>query len=53
MIARADEAVSPPTDPHITVIVYDVLEHYLRDTVLQNWAAGPPAKKTASAKPTT
>jgi hypothetical protein len=49
VIARTDGAESKPDDPNIKVIVYDVLEHYLRDTVLVKWAVGPTASASASA----
>jgi hypothetical protein len=51
VIARTDGNESKPDDPNIKVIVYDVLEHYLRDTVLVKWAVGPtPSASAASAK---
>jgi hypothetical protein len=49
VIARTDGKESQPDDPNIKVIVYDVLEHYLRDTVLVKWAVGPTASATAKA----
>jgi hypothetical protein len=41
VIARGDGKESKPDDPHIKVIVYDLLEKYLRDGVLVRWAIGP------------
>jgi hypothetical protein len=38
VIARTDGNESSPDDPQIKVIVYDMLEHYLRDGALVKWA---------------
>jgi len=37
VIVRTDGNESKANDPAIQVIVYDVLEHYLRDTMLVKW----------------
>jgi hypothetical protein len=37
VIVRTDGTESKANDPSIQVIVYDVLEHYLRDTMMVKW----------------
>ena len=51
VIARVDGKAFEPEDPHVPVIVYDLVEHYLRDTKLVEWAVieespGPSAAAT-------
>jgi hypothetical protein len=50
VVAREDGAGSKPDDQHVQVIVYDLLEHYLRDTVLAKWALAPTPTQPASPK---
>jgi hypothetical protein len=38
VIVRTDGNESKSSDPAIQVIVYDMLEHYLRDTVMVKWS---------------
>ncbi len=38
VIARADAKDFPPDDPNVKVIVYDVVEKYLRDHVIVEWS---------------
>jgi hypothetical protein len=38
VIARADGKAFEPDDPFVPVIVYDLVEKYLRDTKLTDWA---------------
>jgi hypothetical protein len=59
VIARADRKDLATDDPMIKVIVYDMVEKYLRDTVIMNWSidksvAGPSgsAHPSGSASPT-
>ncbi len=51
VIVRVDGKESQPDDPHIKVIVYDMLEHYLRDGVLVRWATGPTPAPSGAGSP--
>ena len=53
VIARTDSKPFEPADPHVKVIVYDLVEKYLRDTKLVEWSViketpGPSAGATQS-----
>ena len=60
VIARADGKEFAPDDPHAKIIVYDIVEKYLRDHVIVQWsidrgtpgASGPAASASAKASPT-
>jgi hypothetical protein len=47
VIVRLDGKESRADDPQVKVIVYDMLEHYLRDGVLVRWATEPVATPTS------
>jgi hypothetical protein len=49
VIVRLDGKESLANDPTISVIVYDLIEHYLRDGVLVNWATVKAAPATTPA----
>jgi hypothetical protein len=52
VIARADGQDLKGDDPMIKVIVYDMVEKYLRDTVIYNWSIDKSANASSSAAPT-
>jgi hypothetical protein len=49
VIVRLDAKESAANDPQISVIVYDLIEHYLRDGVLVQWATVKAAPTTPAA----
>jgi hypothetical protein len=51
VIARVDGKAIPADDPNVKVIVYDILEKYLRDTVLANWVIDKSALIPSAAPP--
>jgi hypothetical protein len=54
VIVRTDGNESKSSDPAVQVIVYDMLEHYLRDTVMVKWSTQllNSASTSGSAHPT-
>src|SRR5690606_6598039 len=54
VIARVDGDDHQPDDPNLSLIVYDLVETYLRDTRLGEWAidhSSPEADPSAGASP--
>ncbi|WP_344137106.1 hypothetical protein, partial [Luedemannella flava] len=51
VIARADGKEFTKNDPYPRVIIYDIVETYLRDQVIANWALDKEAMAGASASP--
>jgi hypothetical protein len=52
VMARVDGKDFASDDPHVPVMVYDIVQKYLRDTVLANWAIDKTdAQPSAAASP--
>jgi hypothetical protein len=48
VIARADGKEFAPDDPHLRVIIYDLVERYLRDRVIEEWSIDRSAPDTSA-----